>query len=379
MGARKYPARRESWGAVRKLPSGRYQASYVGLDDVRHTAPKTFDNLGDARTWLTLKRSEIARSEWRPVAKHAPITFGEYAREYVETRTVKGRPLKPSTRSGYLDLIDGSLAVFGDVRLDKITPEAVRRWHSELVKTGKRTQSARAYQVLRAVLAQAVKDRRLTENPAQIDGALKANTGRTVKPPTDAELAIIVATIDPRLALMVEIAAWGGLRWSELTELRRGDVEIETGTDGTAYAVLAVVRAATRVDGSYIVGTPKSAAGVRTVALPPTLTAAVRERIAGLTDDALLFPSLTDPTKHMHSGSFASYWRPARAAAGRPDLAFHALRHYGLTEFARAGATVKELLTRAGHNDVATALRYQHEMGRDAELAARMGMRGPSA
>ena len=37
--------RRESFGAVRTLPSGRIQASYTGLDGNRYPAPHTFDNL----------------------------------------------------------------------------------------------------------------------------------------------------------------------------------------------------------------------------------------------------------------------------------------------------------------------------------------------
>lgn len=381
MGARRYPARRESWGAVRKLPSGRYQASYVGPDEVRRTAPTTFSTKLDAREWLSVKRSEIARSEWKPATKHAPTTFDAYAREYIETRTVKGRPLKPSTKAGYLQILDTGLADFTDVGLESITPEMVRRWHSAAVKTGKLTATAHAYRLLSAVLAQAVKDRRLKESPAAIEGAIGATTGKDVKPPTDAELAIILATIDARLSFMVEVAAWGGLRYGELTELRRRDITIETVTSGqdddaevVEYAVISISRAVTHTKGGgFTVGTPKSAAGVRRVAMPPTLTPAIRERMHVLaSDDALVFPSLKDAEKHLNAGAFHTFWRKARAAAGREDMPFHALRHYGLTRYAQTGATVKELLERAGHNDVRTAMAYQHAAGRDADLASRM-------
>ena len=33
---------RRGFGAIRKLPSKRWQASYVGPDEARHTAPTTF-------------------------------------------------------------------------------------------------------------------------------------------------------------------------------------------------------------------------------------------------------------------------------------------------------------------------------------------------
>jgi integrase len=183
-------------------------------------------------------------------------------------------------------------------------------------------------------------------------------------------LAIILATIDQRFSLLVEVAAWSGLRWGELTELRRGDVLFQGDT-----ATLAVARAVsyTKAEG-YVIGRPKSLAGIRTVALPQSLTPPVRARLAALepSDDALLFPSLGDVSVHLASGSFAQYWRRARAAAGRQDMPFHALRHFGATRYAMAGATSKELMRRMGHNDVAVAMRYQHDAGRDGELAQRM-------
>jgi hypothetical protein len=33
---------RRGWGHIRRLPSKRFQASYVGPDVLRHTAPRTF-------------------------------------------------------------------------------------------------------------------------------------------------------------------------------------------------------------------------------------------------------------------------------------------------------------------------------------------------
>jgi integrase len=369
---RERKASRESWGKVRVLPSGRFQASYV-VTGTRYTAPSTFTTRLDARGWLSVKRSEVERAEWKPRTVREQVTFRDYANAYVQHKTVAGRSIRPSTRANYLQLIETALADFHDVDLEAITPESVAKWHSAKVQRGRLTQTARAYQVLRAVLAYAVENHRIQENPARIKGAVKGKTGKRVEPPTDTELAIIVATIDPRLSLMVEVAAWGGPRYGELTELRRGDFELETLADGTAYYLAVITRAVARVGGEYIVGTPKSAAGTRSVALPPTLTAAIQSRLSTLiNDDALVFPSLSNPREHFHSGAFAQYWRKARGAAGRTDMPFHALRHYGLTRFARTGATTRELMTRAGHSDITTALRYQHSSGRDAALAALM-------
>lgn len=57
---------------------------------------------------------------------------------------------------------------------------------------------------------------------------------------------------------------------SKLVELRRGDVNVDDG-------VVAVTRAAVRVDGGWIVGDSKSAVGIR-VPMPPKVIGRERER-----------------------------------------------------------------------------------------------------
>src|SRR6185312_6567393 len=56
-------------GWIRKRPSGRFQASYLGLDRKRHFAPTTFANRMQAERWLANERDLIDRaiashSEW---------------------------------------------------------------------------------------------------------------------------------------------------------------------------------------------------------------------------------------------------------------------------------------------------------------------------
>ena len=68
-------------------------------------------------------------------------------------------------------------------------------------------------------------------------------------------------------------------------------------------------------------------------------------------------------------------YRPARAAAGRPDLRWHDLRHTGATLAAQAGATTRELMDRLGHSTSTMAMRYQHVADdRPAEIARRLSM-----
>lgn len=69
------------------------------------------------------------------------------------------------------------------------------------------------------------------------------------------------------------------------------------------------------------------------------------------------------------------YWKHARIRAGIPGVHFHDLRHAGLTLSAQAGATLAEVMCRAGHNSAAAGLRYQHAADRrDAVIASRLSL-----
>lgn len=379
MAARKTRKRRESFGAIRQLPSKRYQASYVGPDGNRYTAPLTFTAMEDARGWLARRRIEIADGLWSPheaqaassATKTKATTFADYAEQWVSTRTNrKGEHLRPRTAAEYRRLIAGPLARFADSRLAGISPEAVRTWYSDLLKSGTKTQAARAYELLKAILATAVQDGRIKSNPCQIKGAASASTGKKVEPPTSAELTTIIESITPRFRAAVVLAAWTGVRYGELTELRRKDLE----KVGDVY-VVNVSRAVTHVTGhGFVVGPTKSEAGVRNIVLPPHVTSIVDEHLKEYVSrfpESLLFPAANGST-HLAESSFYKHWDPARRAAKRGDMPWHALRHYGATRAALAGATLKELQARLGHSTVAAAMRYQHTAGRDEELARRM-------
>ena len=110
---------------------------------------------------------------------------------------------------------------------------------------------------------------------------------------------------------------------------------------------------------------------MRTVAIPPHITAALARHLAdfvGPDKDALLFTA-RDGSSHLQPSVFQGAWRKARAAAGREDLRVHDLRHTGATMAAMTGATLAELQQRLGHSSVNAALRYQHAAkGRDAEI-----------
>lgn len=364
---------RESFGAIRTLPSGRIQASYTGHDGKRYNAPRTFDAKVDARQWLFDRRKELEGETWEPPAAKARRVepFGEYAAEWITRRRVKGKPLRPRTREEYERLLKGPLSTLAEIPLNKVTRDIVDTWHREQSATGRTTQTSRAYALLKAVFADAVDRNYLTTTPAHVRGGATPKTGRVVMPPTDAQLTALKAAMVPEYRALVTVASAGALRYGEATELRRKDVTKRK----SGAATIRVERAVVQTRAGSIVGPPKSAAGVRSVTLP---THASKELFDHLNvyvaedSEALLFPA--EDGGHMPQWKYNPHWRRAREAAGRPDLGFHALRHYALTRFAQApGVTLAAVMGRAGHSSVTAAMGYQHAAADlDAKLAEQM-------
>ena len=54
-------AARRRFGRVRRLPSGRYQARYLGPDGLDRPAPGTFASKTSAEKWLVRKRGGNTR------------------------------------------------------------------------------------------------------------------------------------------------------------------------------------------------------------------------------------------------------------------------------------------------------------------------------
>ncbi len=369
---------RRSFGRVERLPSGRYRAGYTGPDGRLYRAPMTFDAKDDAIAWLSTRRAEIEMNVWAPevaalgARRRESPTFQAYADLWLKDRKTKGRELRPTTRRQYRMLLDTFIyPTFGDERIDRITNEDVNAWYDTLAP-GRETIRAQSYSLLRTIFASAAAERPnplIPYNPAHIRGAGNTKRVHHVQPASLEELRIIVEELPDRYKLMALLAAWCAMRFGELAELRRGDIDLRTNR-------VKIRRGVVRVDGEFIVGPPKSDAGSRDVAIPPHLMPLVKDHLKNLTApgrDALLFPAAADDNLHMAPSTLYKVYYPARKAAGREDLRWHDLRHTGAVLAAQTGATLAELMGRLGHSTPGAAMRYQHAAAdRDAEIARRL-------
>jgi len=75
---RKRKTTRASFGSVRRLPSGRYQARYSDERMNRHTAPHTFETKTAAEEWLATIRADVVSGTWR-APELGKVTVADFA------------------------------------------------------------------------------------------------------------------------------------------------------------------------------------------------------------------------------------------------------------------------------------------------------------
>ncbi|PWI16935.1 site-specific integrase [Streptomyces sp. Act143] len=348
------PQRRREFGTTRKLPSGRWQARYIGPDGQRHTAPETFEIKSDAQDWLNLVRADIERDVWRDPDAGA-VNFEKYALRWMEERG-----LAPTT----LDRYDGLLRLhilptFGAKDLDGISPPAVRTWRAERLKATGATTVAKSYRLLKAILQTAVDDDLLRSNPCRIKGAGKEEADE--RPTATIEQVFDLAdAMGPRWRLMVLLGAFASLRPEELAELRRRSVDVDE-------CSLRITQASPELtNGRRVTGDPKTRAGKRTVYLPDFLLPELRRHLQWFAEkerDGLLF--VGEKGAPFRRSTFGRKWRRARTKVGMPEnFRFYDLRHTGNTLAADTGAKLKDLMVRAGQSSERAQLIYQHSTAR---------------
>ncbi|WP_420110760.1 tyrosine-type recombinase/integrase [Pseudactinotalea sp.] len=385
--------------ATGALPRGitRYRDRYRVRLDVNGTthALGVFDTLGDARAALDIAKGERARGTFVPPAQIRAerraariqaetdaLTLGDWAEQWLEALAANP-DRSPSTVLSYRSVLRTHvLPELGSTRLVDLTPQQVAAHLAALrAKPSKRHPGARANgvapnaaRVLRSCLNSAVRRPDIglasftfPEAPSQTQVRPAEDDGDVATPE---QVAAMAATMPEYLRAAVLLAAWCALRLGEVLGLERRDLEH---LDDPERAVLHVRRQWNTKAGRL---TDPKRGSKRSVAVPASLLPVLSEHIENHTAPGRDGPHFAPPTRRgrrISQTAFDRYWRDARKAAGRDSFRFHSLRHTGLTEYARQGATLADLLERGGHTDVSVALKYQHASAqRDRELTARL-------
>lgn len=256
----------------------------------------------------------------------------------------------------------------------EVTLARVRRWRKKLLDSGvSEVTAAKAYRLLRAIFNTALDDGLIRRNPCRITGAdRETSPERPVL--TVAQVYALADAIGPRYAALVLLATFASLRWAELAALTRADIDLGACT----------VRVIRQIDyppgGGHSFGPPKSKAGRRLVPFADLIVPDLRKHLGAIDqDDALIFTS-PDGTPLRHSNFYRRAWMPALKAAGLEGVHLHDLRHTGNQLSADAGANLRELMERMGHDSMRAALVYLHTTAeRQRVIADQMGKNAKTA
>jgi len=352
-------SRRRHFGSVHKLPSGRWQASYWH-EVTRHTPSWTLKAKADALTWLATTEADIRRGVWVDPAG-SRLLFGPYANAWLDQR----HELRPRTVELYRSLLKRHLlSTFAQVPLAEITTAAVRAWHAGIGRH-RPTTAAKAYRLLRSILATALADGLTVSNPCVIKGVGQERAPEGRVPSVEVVRAIADAA-GGRYRAPVLTAAFSGLRSGELAALERRHVDL-------VHRTIAVERQAQTVVGrGRVLGPAKSAAGARTIAIPAELVGVLDGHLATwVAPDPASLVFTSDKGGPIRTQHWPRRFRTAAEAVGETDLHFHDLRHLAGTLAAATGASTRELMARLGHSTPRAALIYQHATEeRDHQIAA---------
>lgn len=369
------PVERRAFGSIEtrvrgdgcKVYRARYRSPHTGQFV---TAPSTFLARIDAEAWLAGEKKltedvaawqtpRVRLDEALRAQKAADVpTFGAYVEHYLRNRRVKGRPLEASTLRVLRSYLKNHiLPTFGETRLDEITLEMADKWYDTLDPSKAKTRRE-CYALARSVMKVATSARGPIpnrSNPFDIRGAGSGASPKRDRIAGPEELQTILDTIRPEWRPMVLLATWAGLRFGELTELRRSDIDINTG-------IIAIERAVSKGEhGVKYVKGPKSDAGADDARIPASVIPAIRvylnSHVTGR--DGLVFPS--GAGQHLDEKTFKmspNGWYEARHAAGADDLRFHDLRATGATLLAQAGANEAEIMAFLRDATPSAAQRY---------------------
>jgi integrase len=346
--------RKRSWTTRKGETKTAWLADYFDQTRKRHT--KQFTTKKAADIWLLRARGEVRDGVHTPDG--ASITVAEAGALFLQRCALDG--LERGTRRFYEQVIRLCIdPLLGGVKLARLSSPAVEDFRDALLERFSYYRASKALGLLKTVIGHAqrrglvaqnvARTVRISDRPRRRD---RLAVGRTIPTPEEVRTLLAVASGWPRVMLLV--AAFTGLRISELRGLQWQDVDL-------AAATLTVRQ---RADPWGTLGQPKSKAGQRTVPLSPEVVATLRKwrvRPDRQPGGTLVFPSRSAPAPLSAGVTLERFYGVQRAAGivnggGAPKYVFHALRHFFASVMIGLGYTSKWLQVTMGHETITLTL-----------------------
>jgi integrase len=346
--------------SVRKRVQGKkvtFLVDYVDQEGKRRN--KTFEREKDAKEWRDRAVVEIKDGVHTPPADS--ITVAEAGELWLAQGKTEG--LEYGTSRQYGQHLRLHITPFiGRVKLAHLSPAHVQRLRDRLIEEGRSRDMARRVVVsLGALLASAMSYGKLARNVVHDTARLRKGRDRRIDArhqrklevgvdiPTKDEIRAMLNAAKDRWRPLLITVVFTGLRASELRGLTWNDIDFESET----------LTVRQRADSRNTIGSPKSAAGKRTVPLAPIVVNTLKEWKLACPkgEHNLVFPNTLGNIERL--GSIRRFGLgPLQAKAGiatdrrRPKYGLHSLRHTAASLFIEEGWTAKRVQAVMGHSSI---------------------------
>ena len=235
------------------------------------------------------------------------------------------------------------LPEFGSLPVSGVKRSHVRDWVAGMTDRDKPLAARtvrRAHFILQAILELAVDDKLIARNPARGIKTLPPIRHRKNVYLTYEQVEAVAAAADQhhliehrgKYGFVIYIAAYMGLRWTEIATLRPDDIDLS--------AKRVTVRAEVSKNSQE-----------RSVGYPAFMHERFRELVLAADPDGVLIPAMRSPKTE------ESWFLGVRKRAGLPEgFRFHDLRHSAASFAVSEGASVKVVQNMLGHNQAAVTL-----------------------
>jgi integrase len=361
-------ARSHGEGTICQRKDGRWHASLM-VNGIRRSV------YGRSRQEAAHKLAELKRQAQSTgtLADPGKRTVADLLAAWLETAEPN---LSPKTLSDYRHICGKHiLPTLGAVRLARLEPITIERLLANIMVSGRRRMAQRVCTVLHDVCVQGMKWRWLPENVMdRVQRPAYKPVPRTLwtREQVTRFLAAVTGGDGGHYACLFGFLLASGCRIGEALGLRWSDVDLDAST-------VRIERQITEVRGRPTEAEPKTAAGVRSVALPSWGVELLRRHKVQVAEWRLQsghahnWPERVFPTSLGTVPLQGNVKRGLHVLCDRlalPRIRTHDLRHISLSLLARQGYAVKDLQRRAGHATARTTLEIYTHVLDDGDLQA---------
>lgn len=331
-----------------KTPSGTWKA--VIRKTGWPTASKTFRTKRDAEDWSRRTEDEMVRGVYIQRSGSERTTLETALKRYLAEITPTK---KPTTQKGELSKSKMLISDLGKYSLAALSSEVIAGYRDRRIAAGISNNSVRLELALLSHLyTTAIKEWGigLTFNPVMNVRKPSPGDGRDRRLSTAEETTLLKAVkahSNPMLGWIVQIALETGMRSSEITSLRRAQVDLTK----------RVVRLAnTKNESARTVPLNKRATDIFQDAMAYELRPA---------DCDLVFFGEPGKDGKRRPYAFTKVWSGLKKKLGMQDLRFHDLRHEAVSRLVEGGLSDQEVSAISGHKSMQMLKRYTHLRAED--------------